>query len=426
MPRLKNAAQALEDYFDFPWILRRHRVGLLGPHADGLAAALRERGYARQSVRVVVCISTRFGEYLRKVGIKELNQVCDEVADRFCVRLQSRGRYRHAPRATRLVLEHLRQCGVIPSVPQERYKPDAVAELVRGYERYLADVRGVAASTIQEYSRGARRLLLWLRRRHRRVQTLRGRDVLAFIGALAGERPTPSWRNRLTSQTRLFLRFLRTEEIIADDLSLAVPKLRVWRLATVPRHLPWESVRKLVDSIDTRAPTGKRDKAVLLLIALLGMRGEEVRTLELKHIAWRAGEIHLPRTKSQRAKALPLPREVGAALAEYVLHGRPQSSSPVVVLRHAAPRDALAHPAAVSRIVARCLDRARIVAPGRRGVHLLRHSLATRMVNTGVPIKQIADVLGHRSINTTAIYTKVDMVSLGDVALPFPREKPTR
>lgn len=116
---------------------------------------------------------------------------------------------------------------------------------------------------------------------------IRGRDVLAFIEALAGEHPTPSWRNRLTSQTRLFLRFLHAAAAIGSDLTGAVPKLRVWRLATVPRHLPWDTVRKLVDSVEARTPTGKRDKAVLLLtvlllIALLGMRGEEVRSLEQK------------------------------------------------------------------------------------------------------------------------------------------------
>lgn len=418
--------QALEQYFHFPWVLRRHRAGPLGRHTDGLAAALRERGYSRQWIRAVVCIATRFGEYLRRVGIGEASEIDDELAARFCVALQSKGPFRSAPRAAQLILEHLRRGGVIPSVPEGPQKHDAASELLREYEKFLADVRGVVPSTIREYSQGARRLLHWLRRRHRRVHMIRGRDVLAFIEALAGEHPTPSWRNRLTSQTRLFLRFLHAEAAIRSDLTGAVPKLRVWRLATVPRHLPWDRVRKLVDSVDARTPTGKRDKAVLLLIALLGMRGEEVRSLELKHIAWRAGEIRLPRTKSQRAKVLPLPREVGTALADYVLHGRPQSSSTVVVLRHAAPRCALSSPAAVSRIVKRCLGRAGILAPGRPGVHLLRHSLATRMVNAGVPIKQIADVLGHRSINTTAIYTKVDMVSLGAVALPFPEKKPAR
>jgi site-specific recombinase XerD len=426
MPSATVTTKTLELYFRFPSILGRHRAGSLGPYVDGLAAAMRERGYSRQYVRVVVCAATRFGEYLRAIGIGESREISDELAARFCADVQAQGPFRHGPRAIRMVLEHLRRDGVIPRVLQKPQKQDPGSELLRGYEKYLADVRGLVASTIRDYSRGARRFLHWARQRHRRVQTLRGRDVLAFIGELAGARPTRCWRNRLTSHTRLFLRFLRWEGVFENDLARAVPKLRFWRLGTVPRHLSWDDVRKLVDGIDTSTPTGKRDKAVLLLIAILGMRGEEVRTLELKHVAWRAGEIRLPRTKTQRAKALPLPREVGAALADYVLHGRPQSSSATVVLRHAAPRSALSHPAAVSRIVKRCLDRARILAPGRPGVHLLRHSLATRMVNTGVPIKQIADVLGHRSINTTAIYTKVDMVSLGDVALPFPGERPHR
>ncbi len=426
MPTPTATTKTLELYFRFPWILRRHRTGSLGPFADGLAAALRERGYSRKYVRVVVCTTTRFSEYLGRIGIKDSREINDRHASTFCRGLQAHGQFRHASRAIRMVLYHLRRDGIIPSVSEKLLKQDPDAELLRGYEKYLANVRGVVASTIREYSRGARRLLRWVRQRHGRLQMLSGRDVLAFIGELAAARPTQSWRNRLTSQTRLFLRFLLWEGLFKNDLSRAVPKLRCWRLATLPRHLSWDNVRKLVDGIDTSTSTGKRDKAVLLMIALLGMRGEEVRTLELKHVAWRAGEIRLPRTKAQRAKTLPLPHEVGAALADYLLHGRPQSSSTVVVLRHAAPRCALSHPAAVSRIVKRCLGRARILAPGRPGVHLLRHSLATRMVNTGVPIKQIADVLGHRSINTTAIYTKVDMVSLGAVALPFPGERPAR
>jgi site-specific recombinase XerD len=119
---------------------------------------------------------------------------------------------------------------------------------------------------------------------------------------------------------------------------------------------------------------------------------------------------------------LPLPHEVGSALKDYILHGRPRSRSPEVVLRHDAPIGPLSHPAAVSRIVTRNLRRAAIVAPPRPGTHMLRHSLATRLVNRGVPIKQIADLLGHTSIDTTAIYSKVDLTRLAAVALPLPAD----
>jgi site-specific recombinase XerD len=376
-------------------------------------------------VRAIVCAATLFGEYLQRAGIVDPADIDERLVARFLADLQSRGSFRGVPRAIRVVLEHLREKKVLSPPRRKQEKLESSDVLLRKYETYLVDVRAVARSTIQEYSRGGRRFLEWLRRRRRRLRSLRGRDVLRFIEDLAGERPTRSWRNRITSQTRLFLRFLYMERIIGNDLAPAVPKLRYWRLAAVPRHLSWDDVRKLIRSVDTKTSTGKRDKAILLLIARLGMRGEEVRTLETRHVAWREGEIRLPRTKSQRAKILPLPKDVGAALAEYVLHGRPRASSQTIFLRHAAPQAELSKPSAVSQIVSRCLERARIQHPGRPGVHLLRHSLATRMVNSGVPIKQIADVLGHRSINTTAIYTKVDMTTLSDVALPFPTARPT-
>ena len=141
--------------------------------------------------------------------------------------------------------------------------------------------------------------------------------------------------------------------------------------------------------------------------------------MKLGDVRWRTGEIHLPKTKSCRARILPMAQEVGAALADYVLHGRPALDVPEVFLRHRAPRAPFETSGGVGAIVADHLRRTGIATPCR-GAHLLRHSLATRLVNTGVPIKTIADVLGHRSIDTTAIYTKVDTARLSMAALPFP------
>jgi integrase/recombinase XerD len=412
----------LDGYFKAPWGLRHRRSsGPLGPHLEGLAAFLHDRGYARRTVREVVWIVSRWGRYLEKAGIRHARHIEEDLAHRFLRRLAAVGPFRYGPRAVRLMLEHLRRQKIVPAV-ERRIPRDIFGPLLKRYERYLAAIRGLVPSTRRDYCHGARRLLGWVRTRRRRIRDIRGQDILGFIARVAVQHSSRSWRNRITTHTRAFLRFLRWTGILDRDFARVVPKLPCWQLASVPRHLPWQNVRRLIDSIDTRTPTGKRDKAVVLLIAALGMRGEEVRALELAHLEWRAGEIRLPRTKARRAKVLPVPGEVGAAVADYLLHGRPQSHAPHVFLRHAAPRDPLTSPASVSRIVTRCLRRAQIATPERPGVHLLRHSLATRMVNTGVPIKQIADVLGHRSINTTAIYTKVDMARLVDVALPFPRD----
>ena len=214
------------------------------------------------------------------------------------------------------------------------------------------------------------------------------------------------------------LEYLRWAGHLERALDRAVPKAANWQLDTIPRHLPWDDVRKLIDSVDIGRPEGKRDKAVLLLIANLGLRAGEVCTLEVGDFRWEAGEIRLTQTKSRRERVLPLPHEVGAATADYLLHARPALQIPQVFVRHGPacgplPANSLIH------IVRRRLKEAGIQV-SRGGAHLLRHSLATRMVNTGVPIKTIADVLGHASIDTTAIYAKVDTRSLAAVALPFP------
>lgn len=412
----------LELYFDRRAVLKRHRHGPLAPHMDSLASALHQRGYARGTARLVLVRASSFSRYLDRIGIRRATQINEALVGRFLRRLASKGSCADAPRAMRIVLDHLRRCHAIPEAAAA-VQGDPFAGLLERYERYLREVRGVSLGAQQDYCRGARLLLEWLRRRRRAVSSLRGSDLLRFVTELAGQRFTRSWRNRITSQPRVFLRFLRWDGILAADLARVIPKLACWRLAPIPRHVPWSTVRKLIDSIDASHARGKRDKAVVLLVAILGMRGSEVRTLKLGDIAWRSGEIRLPRTKSQRAKVLPLPQEVGAALADYVLHGRPRFTDPHVFLRHAAPLGPLSSPSAVGRIISRPLRRMRVAIPERPGVHLLRHSLATRMVNAGVPIKQIADLFGHRSINTTAIYTKVDLTHLAAVALPFPGRK---
>ena len=261
------------------------------------------------------------------------------------------------------------------------------------------------------------------------LRSLSGADVIEFIGEsircrpVAGDINGSAFGQQLCSATRVFLRYLRGAGIINSDLARVIPKIRRWRLASIPRHLSWDDVRKLVDSVDTsRYQWGSATKPSCYSSRGLDCAQLKVRTLELRHINWRSGEIRLPTTKSRRERVLPLPQDVGAALAAYVLQGRPHVDLPFVFLRKCAPRVPLTAPSAIGRIVERQLRRAKILAPSRPGSHLLRHSLATRMVNAGTPIKEIADLLGHASIDTTAIYTKVDVVGLAAVGLPFPED----
>lgn len=409
----------LEHFFQSRTRLRQLRSGPLSEHIDDLAGDLRRQSYARTTARHILCLAGELSRFAYATGVSDAAQIDEMLVRRFLEKLACEGSFRGAPNAMRHVLEHLRSRGVIASVPSIPRK-DPFAELLGRYDDHLHKVRGLASETREGYLREARRLLAWLHEHHgdRPIGELSGPDVLGFVTDRL-KRGMGKSRNHVCSSARIFLRFLRWEGITQADLSRVVPRAPRWRLDSIPKHLPWKQVRSLLDSIDTSHPEGMRDRALLLLIAGLGLRNHDVRTLEPGHIDRRRGEIRLPRTKGRRERLLPLPQEIGAALADYLLHGRPPLNVPYVFIRHRAPQGPLKTSHSVGAIILRHLKHAGIDAPSR-GARLLRHSLATRMVNAGVPIKEIADVLGHASIDTTAIYTKVDTTSLADVALPFP------
>jgi site-specific recombinase XerD len=411
----------LEAFFESKVRLLSVRRGPLAEHVDSLASKLQRAGYTRSNGRKILTLVGKFNNYVRLKGVERAGDIDEALIGRFLEEeLAEEGVFSSAPNTLlRHLMDHLRQEGVVPMVCEPPLDEDG--KLLDKYMVHLRDVGGLALSTRNRYQTEAWRLLKWFRERHgsRPMSGLSGPDVLAYITEMSETCSNAAGRQLLCSNTRSFLRYLRWAEIVDTDLSRVVPKVPRWRLDTVPRHLPWEKVRALIDSVDTTTPDGMRDKAVLLLLAELGLRNGEVRSLEVGDIAWHAGELRVRRTKTRRERVLPLPHEVGAALAEYLLHGRPSVDMPQIFVRHVAPMGPYKSAGAIGRIIAKHLQRTGITAPSR-GAHLLRHSLATRMVNVGVPIKTIADVLGHTSIGTTAIYTKVDINTLTTVALPFP------
>jgi len=411
----------LEYYIECPRLLARLRATPLGRNIEGLARRLQGQGFTRRTGQRILGLTGRLNEFVAGLGVEDATGVDAGLVGRFInEELRAEGSFRQAESYLQHMLDHLRAEGVIPEeVEAECQCSDDL--LLSKYDEYLQDVKGLTRSSCQEYRRMARRLFDWYDGRHgeRSLARLTGIDVLDYITQLADLHPSGSWRNNLCSLTRAFLRFLRWEGIVEHDLDRVVPTVARWRLQSIPRHLPWEQVETLISSVDTSTPLGLRDKAVLLTIATLGLRNQEVRNLHLGDIRWRAGEIRLAETKSRRARALPLRDDVGAAIAEYVIHGRPRQDVPHVFLRHRAPQGPMTSTNGIGGIVRKHLLRAGIQSPSY-GAHVLRHSLATKMVNEGVPIKEIADLLGHVSIDTTAIYTKVDTGSLAAVALPFP------
>jgi site-specific recombinase XerD len=217
---------------------------------------------------------------------------------------------------------------------------------------------------------------------------------------------------------RSFLRFLFLRGETETDLALAVPTVRQWRSSIVPRHLPAQDVERLLRACDRSSATGRRDHAILLLLARLGLRASEILALDLGDLHWREGEI-VVRGKGHVHDRLPLLADVGEAVALYLRRDRPAGSSRRVFLCRRAPHRGFGHPSTVTTIVTRALARAGL-APATRGAHLLRHSLATTMVRRGASLSEIGQVLRHRSPNSTEIYAKVDFDALRDVALPWP------
>lgn len=309
----------------------------------------------------------------------------------------------------------------IVSAPDVFGDPDA--PLLASYSDYLRSVRGLEPKSCEGILLGARRFLVWLRHHHpsKDLETITAEHVLAAVEDRLSHSATSATRTSATSHIRTFLRYLHWAGRHNQDLARVVPRTPHWRLAHLPPRLAWEDIRRAIDSIGVATPVDVRDRALLLLLATTGIRNGEIRALQLQDIDWRAGEVLVRRTKGKRDRVAPLLEEAGAALADYILHARPKIDSPYLFLSLAPPVGPFKCASPISRIVRKRLQYGGIDLAGAAGAHLLRHSLATRLVGRGRPINEVADLLGHRSIDTTALYVKVAVSQLAEVALPFPR-----
>jgi len=242
-------------------------------------------------------------------------------------------------------------------------------------------------------------------------------QVTEFICGEAAQR-TGHGRKAPACATRSFLRFLPWRGAAPSALDRAIPSVRRARHASLPQHLSSEQLAQLLEPAAAPRPAQYRDRATLLLLARLGLRASDVAALEFDDLDWRTGQLRLRAGKCRRERMLPLPQEVGAALVEYLQHGRPSCQERRGFLALTDPVRAF-HPAAVTRIVQRNLKRAGIPLGRLTGAHMLRHTAASRMVNRGASFKDVADVLGHRSLQTTGIYAKLDLDALAGMALPW-------
>jgi site-specific recombinase XerD len=316
----------------------------------------------------------------------------------------------------RLFLGHLHRAGVsgLPVVEPPGQDPP----LLSAFCQWMRQHRGTADSTLANYSRHLRRLL----QRLGEAPTCEARRLRAFV--LEASR-TRGWAGAKTCTTalRMFVRFLIAEGRCALGLDAAIPVLAHWRLAALPRYLPPDAVERLIASCDPASPVGRRDRAILVLLARLGLRAGDIVQLRLGDIDWRGAWIHV-RGKGRRPTRLLLTQEVGQALVAYLQAGRPRAATAAVFVRCRAPFDAFRSHSAVSVIVDRALRRAGVTRPSRGAPHLLRHSVATAMLRHGASLQDGAVLLRHRSIETTQIYAKVGLPALQRIAQPWPEVPP--
>jgi len=385
--------------------------GPLRAHVAGFWVDLLRQGYAPLSAANQLRVAAHLGRWLEDGGLA-LGGLTEEVVTAF---LRHRRRRQYTRFYTRRGLEpllgYLRGIGAAPrpTGPVDATPPD---RLVSEYADYLARERGFVAASVRAYTDFARRFIAAERPRLD-WDRLTAATVTEFVLRRSRRWSMASCKLAVT-HLRSLLRFLHLRGSTAHDLAASVPAVANWRLSVLPVALEDGQIDALVKRF-APSPVGRRDAAIVRLLVRLGLRAGEVAALGIEDVNWRAGEI-VVRGKGRRESRLPLPPDVGRALAAYLRRGRPRSSCRSLFLLSRAPYTGML-PGAVIAVAQRALRRSGVPAGG---AHLLRHTAATQLLRRGASLSEIAHVLRHRHLDTTAIYAKVDLASLGELARPWP------
>jgi site-specific recombinase XerD len=392
------------------------QLGPLAEYKNAYATLIQERGYSPVSIQSQIQLISRFSQWLQRKHT-EIYVLDETMLQRFLRRHQSAGCARRGDAAALYRFLHmLREQGAVPRQKKPPLSPQQ--RLTTNYGRYLLEERGLTRASVVNY---VPFIDQFLSARFRQIpinlSQLRAPDVTGFVRHQA-HKLSPGRAQLLVSALRSFLRYLRHQGKISADLAACVPTVARWSFATLPKFLPAGTVQRVLQRSERRTPVGRRNYAILRLLARLGLRACEIVALNLEDIDWENARITI-RSKGGHWAHLPLPPDVGEALALYLRHGRPRCSCRRVFIRDRAPRTGFANSIAVSTLVMRALKKAGVES-ARKGAHLFRHSLATDMIRQGASLDEIGELLRHRSPNTTAIYAKVDLPALRPLALPWP------
>lgn len=391
--------------------------GPLSPFVGSYVTQVHALGYKVASIRHQLRLIAGFNRWMLRTrrGVGDI----DEMVIKLFLHTRRRQRSHHGEQTIfrrLLALLPSRECHHAGERCQSSERAGSIAEQ---YRHYLLQERGLAVHTAYAYTRWVDLFLSTrLQRQPVRLAALKGRDVTIFV-----QRVAPGCGRaraiHLVAALRSFCRYLRYAGHIEADLEPSVPPVAQWSLAGVPKHLSSAMVEKVLIACDRSTALGRRNYAILLLLARLGLRGGEVLKLELEDIDWDSGTIVIRVAKNRRGARLPLPSDAGKAIAIYLRDDRPRCDCRRVFVRVKAPYVGLSASPVISVIVAKALQKAGVQST-RTGAHIFRHSFATTMLGRGASLPEIGQLLRHNNPKTTAIYAKVDVERLRSIALPWP------
>ncbi len=389
--------------------------GPLAPHQDVIWTDLLSRGYSPLSAKNLLRVAAHLSRWLQAKGLSAQDLTREGIGEFFRHRRARGYTCWLTPRSLEPILLPLRAHNVVPAAESLPQQDSPLARLLREYECYLLQDRALASTTAAGRVRVAEQFFTDLGVGDAAdVRRLSTADVSGFVLREVSRCSSIGTAKLMVTGLRALLRYLHVRGL-CGELSGAIPAVASHRQARLPRHIPWKEVQQLLSSCDRRSAVGRRDHAIMLLLARLGLRAGEVAALELGDVDWSDGKL-LVRGKGSQYDWLPLPEDIGEAIVRYLRRGRPSSDSRRLFLNSKAPHGDVSA-SAVQAVVRRACERAHLPP---RSAHRLRHTAATQMLRGGASLQGVAEVLRHRSLATTAIYAKVDHLALRPLARPWP------
>ena len=403
--------------FTFPNMIERLRQEPLGKHLEAYADFVTEQGYALSSIPSHIVVIADLGRWLHQKHI-DRSALDSDMVKRF---LKTRGRpaaVRHGEaRALHRFLSLLRQSGVVKPCREQPIETPR-QRVIEGFRRYLLQERRLSPATPHNYVPVIDQFLSErFPGKALKLSAIRAVDVTDFVRRHAHQL-SPGRASLMVTALRSFFRYLLHRGEVRTDLAACVPTVPRWSFSVLPKFLSTEAVKRVLKGCDRQTPIGRRNYAILLLLARLGLRAGEVVALDLDDIDWKEGLIAI-RGKGGKSVLLPMPVDVGEAIADYLRRDRPRCSVRRVFIRDRAPFIGFRNSLAISTLAMRALKQAGVES-AHTGAHVFRHSLATRLLREGCSLDEIGELLRRQSPNTTAIYAKVDVTALRTLALPWP------